>query len=64
VGAACPPVAAPALLHALWCRVPGLAGYAQQDAHEFLVALLEVPRKSREAKREGVDVFFKKVFLK
>jgi uncharacterized UBP type Zn finger protein len=64
VGAACPPIAAPALLHALWCRVRGLAGYAQQDAHEFLVALLEVPRKSREQKKGSCRRLKKKTVFK
>ena len=29
------------LLYSVWCHVDHMAGYEQQDAHEFLVALLD-----------------------
>ena len=28
-------------LYAMWCAVDSLAGYAQQDAHEFCMAVLD-----------------------
>lgn len=54
------------LLHLVWTHARHLAGYEQQDAHEFLIAALDVLHrhcKGRIQKTPGLKVTEAKVHL-